>query len=153
MVTVKVRLQTTGEPVTRIPVAFVSDVDRSTTKPVLTDPLGEARFAVPAGPGKILVDGVEHYHGVLSGQIVIDLSSGVSEGAVSEAPISAMGLVLSLNPLAEAFMLLLALAPYLDRLELSGLASPSFFSWITPLPLTRHAPHRRNRHVIPSLRL
>lgn len=38
MVTVKVRLQTTGEPVTRILVSLAFDADRSTTKPVLSDP-------------------------------------------------------------------------------------------------------------------
>ncbi|MGC1951685.1 MAG: hypothetical protein WA970_03745 [Gammaproteobacteria bacterium] len=74
MVTVKVRLQTTGELVTRIPVSLAFDADRSTTKRVLTDPLGEACFAVPTGPGTIRVNGVVHYHGALSGQIVVQTS-------------------------------------------------------------------------------
>ncbi len=90
MVTVKVRLQSTGEPVTRIPVALTSDVERSKTKPVLTDPLGEARFVVPTGPGTILVDGVEHYHGVLSGQIVIDLSTAAAKQEISATHLTAI---------------------------------------------------------------
>ncbi|MGF1614112.1 MAG: TusE/DsrC/DsvC family sulfur relay protein [Gammaproteobacteria bacterium] len=90
MVTVKVRAQTTAEPLPRIPVVVVLDADHSTTRPVLTDPLGEARFAVPPGTGKILVDGVEHYHGLLKGQIIVDLATAALATDLTATPLSAV---------------------------------------------------------------
>lgn len=51
MVTVKVRLQSTAEPATRVSVALAADVGRAKTKPVLTDPLGEVRFACALSTG------------------------------------------------------------------------------------------------------
>jgi tRNA 2-thiouridine synthesizing protein E len=83
MITVKLRLKTTGEPLKRIPVVLAFDADQYTTPPVATDRGGEARFSVPAGPGKVLVDGVERYHGVLRDEILIDLWSAAQSAAAS----------------------------------------------------------------------
>jgi tRNA 2-thiouridine synthesizing protein E len=84
MITVKLRLKTTGEPLERVPVALAFDADQHVTPPVTTDLGGEAHFAVPAGPGKVLVDGVERYHGILRDEILIDLWS-VAQSAASSS--------------------------------------------------------------------
>ncbi len=84
MITVKVRLKTTGEPLKRVPVALTFDADQSTTPPVATDRGGVANFSMPKGPGKVLVNGVERYHGVLKDEILIDLWS-VTQSANASA--------------------------------------------------------------------
>jgi tRNA 2-thiouridine synthesizing protein E len=83
MITVKVRLKTTGEPLKRVPVTLAFDADQYVTPPVATDRGGEARFSVPPGPGKVLVDGVERYHGVLRDEILIDLWSAAQSASGS----------------------------------------------------------------------
>jgi len=83
MITVKVRLKTTGEPLKRVPIALAFDVDQSVTPPVATDRGGAAHFSVPAGPGKVLVNGIERYHGVLRDEILIDLWSVTQSASAS----------------------------------------------------------------------
>jgi len=75
MVTVRVRMKTSGEPLKRMPVILVFDADGSVTPTVMTDRTGEARFDVPPGSGKVLLAGVERYHGTLDGEIPLDLWS------------------------------------------------------------------------------
>ena len=43
--------------------------------PCSTDRSGVARFELPPGSGKVLVSGVERYHGRLDGEILVDLWS------------------------------------------------------------------------------
>jgi len=83
MITVKIRLKTTGEPLERVSIALAFDADQSVTPPVTTDPGGEAHFSVPGGPGKVLVNGIERYHGVLKDEIHIDLWSVTQSASAS----------------------------------------------------------------------
>lgn len=75
MIAVRVCMKVTNEPLKRTPVALRIDADDSETEPVLTDRAGVARFAVPPGSGRVLVSGVERYHGRLDGEILVDLWS------------------------------------------------------------------------------
>jgi len=75
MVRVKVYMRVTKEPLKRTAVVLQRDVDREPTAPVSTDRMGVARFDLPPGTGKILVAGVERYHGRLDGDIDIGLWS------------------------------------------------------------------------------
>ena len=75
MIAVKVCMKVTNEPLKRTPVVLRIDADDSETEPVLTDRTGVARFAVPPGSGRVIVSGVERYHGRLDGEILVDLWS------------------------------------------------------------------------------
>jgi len=92
MIAVKVSMKVTREPLKRTPVVLTLDADGSQTTPVLTDREGVARFDLPAASGKILVSGVERFHGRLDGEIAIDLwsitqSSDDSSGMPGEFPV------------------------------------------------------------------
>lgn len=80
MIAVRVCMKVTKEPLKRTPVVLRMDVDDSQTGPVLTDRTGVARFEVPAGSGRVLVSGVERYHGRLDGEILVDLWSITQSG-------------------------------------------------------------------------
>lgn len=80
MITVKLCMKFTNEPLKRTPVALQIDADGSATEEMLTDRAGVARFDRPATTGKVLVSGVERYHGLLDGDILIDLWSITQPG-------------------------------------------------------------------------
>ena len=91
MVAVKVFMKLSHQPLKRTPVVLRMDTDGAETQPVLTDRAGIARFDVPAASGKVLVSGVERYHGRLDGEIAVELwsitqSGSESEGAPGEFP-------------------------------------------------------------------
>lgn len=91
MIAVKVCMKVSKEPLKRTPVVLQLDADGSESGPVLTDRSGVARFELPPASGKILVSGVERYHGRLDGEILIDLwsitqSSNDSAGMPGEFP-------------------------------------------------------------------
>jgi tRNA 2-thiouridine synthesizing protein E len=75
MIAVKVCMKVSQEPLKRTPVVLRLDADGTETEPVLTDRSGVARFPLPAASGKVLVSGVERYHGRLDGEIRVDLWS------------------------------------------------------------------------------
>lgn len=80
MIAVKVCMKVSKEPLKRTPVVLQLDADGSESGPVLTDRSGVARFELPPASGKILVSGVERYHGRLDGEILIDLWSITQSG-------------------------------------------------------------------------
>jgi len=80
MIAVRVCMKVTNEPLKRTPVVLQIDADGSTTEPVLTDRAGVARFELPAASGKVVVSGVERYHGRLDGEIRVDLWSVTEPG-------------------------------------------------------------------------
>ncbi len=80
MIAVRVCMKVTKEPLKRTPVVLQIDADGSETEPVLTDRTGVARFELPPASGKILVSGVERYHGRLDGEILVDLWSITEPG-------------------------------------------------------------------------
>lgn len=91
MIAVRVFMKVTNEPLKRTPVVIYRDADGVETGPVLTDRAGVARFDLPAGSGKVLVSGVERYHGRLEGEIPIALwsvteSANESTGTPGEFP-------------------------------------------------------------------
>lgn len=86
MVTVRIFMKVTGEPLKRTPVVLQMDADESTVIQTATDRSGEARFDIPPGSGKILVSGVERYHGHIEGEIPIGLWSA------TEAPNDSTGM-------------------------------------------------------------
>jgi len=91
MIAVKIFMKVTNEPLKRTPVVLRMDTDGSETEPVLTDRTGIARFELPPGTGKVLVSGVERYHGRLDGEILVDLwsltqSASDSAGMPGEFP-------------------------------------------------------------------
>lgn len=91
MVTVRVFLRVTGEPLKRTPVVVQRDSDDTPHLAVLTDRDGVARFDIDGGSGKVMVSGIERYHGRLVGEIPIGLWSMTqagdsSEGAPGEFP-------------------------------------------------------------------
>jgi tRNA 2-thiouridine synthesizing protein E len=63
------------EPFKRTPVVLQMDADGAPVGPVLTDRTGVAVFDLPPGSGKVLVSGVERFHGRLDGEISIELWS------------------------------------------------------------------------------
>ncbi|MFZ1538789.1 MAG: TusE/DsrC/DsvC family sulfur relay protein [Chromatiaceae bacterium] len=73
MIAVRVCMKTTHEPLKRTPVVLQIDTDGSETGPVFTDRTGIARFELPPVSGKILVSGIERFHGRLDGEILVDL--------------------------------------------------------------------------------
>ena len=91
MIAVRVEMKFTSEPLKRTPVVLKMDADEQPTPPVLTDRTGIARFDLPPGSGKVLVSGVERYHGRLDGEIVVALwsiteSANDSTGTPGEFP-------------------------------------------------------------------
>lgn len=91
MISVRVKMRVTGEPLKRTPVVLRMDADGHESGPVLTDRSGVAHFELPAGSGKVLVSGVERFHGRLDGEIHVDLwtitqSEHSSAGAPGEFP-------------------------------------------------------------------
>lgn len=91
MISVKVMMKIRREPVKRVPVALWLDAATTLTPAVSTDRQGVARFDLPAGTGKVLVAGVERFHGRLEGEIPIELwsitqSESPSSGAPGEFP-------------------------------------------------------------------
>ena len=81
MIAVRVCMKVTKEPLKRTPVVLrMVDVDDSETEPVLTDRTGVARFEMPAGTGRVLVSGVERYHGRIDGEIRVALWSLTDSG-------------------------------------------------------------------------
>lgn len=91
MVTVRVFLRVTGEPLKRAPVVVQRDTEDTPAHVTHTDRNGVARFAIDGGSGKVLVSGIERYHGHLAGEIPIGLwsmtqAADSSEGAEGEFP-------------------------------------------------------------------
>lgn len=91
MITVKVAMKYTDEPLKRTPVVLQLDASGEQTDPQLTDRNGVAQFDLPPTSGKVLVAGVERYQGRLEGEIPIELwsitqSSSESSGAPGEFP-------------------------------------------------------------------
>ncbi len=80
MIAVRVEMKFTNEPLKRTPVVLKMDAADQATAPVLTDRSGIARFDLPPGSGKVLVSGVERYHGRLDGEIRVALWS-ITEAA------------------------------------------------------------------------
>jgi len=80
MIAVKVCMKVSNEPLKRTPVVLRMDADDSETAPVLTDRSGVARFEQPPSSGRILVSGIERYHGRLDGEILVDLWSMTQPG-------------------------------------------------------------------------
>ncbi len=75
MIAVRVAMKFGNEPLKRTPVVLQMDADGRQVGPVLTDRTGVALFDLPPASGKILVSGVERFHGRLDGEIAIDLWS------------------------------------------------------------------------------
>jgi tRNA 2-thiouridine synthesizing protein E len=75
MIDVRLAMRYTDQPLKRVPVVLRFDADQSETDPVLTDRSGHALFELPARSGKVLVNGIERYHGLLDGEINIELWS------------------------------------------------------------------------------
>jgi tRNA 2-thiouridine synthesizing protein E len=91
MVKIKVFMRASREPLKRTPIVVQRDGDDTPTPTVLTDRGGVASFDLEGGSGKVLVSGIERYHGPLSGEIAIGLWSMTqaadrSEGAQGEFP-------------------------------------------------------------------
>ena len=80
MISVRLVMKLNQAPLKRVPVTLHLDALDLTTDPVLTDRSGVARFDVPTGTGRVLVEQVERYQGRLAGEIVIALWSP-TEGA------------------------------------------------------------------------
>lgn len=85
MIAVRVAMRFTGEPLKRTPVVVQMDAEERPIGPVLTDRGGIARFDLPPGSGKVLVSGVERFHGRLDGEISVDLWS------ITQAPDDSTG--------------------------------------------------------------
>jgi tRNA 2-thiouridine synthesizing protein E len=75
MIAVRVFMRSTNEPLKRTPVVLQTDADGATTPQALTDRGGVARFDLPPSSGKVLVSGIERFHGRLDGEIAIGLWS------------------------------------------------------------------------------
>lgn len=91
MIRVHVFMKVTGEPLKRTPVVIHLDADDKDYGPVPTDRTGVAQFDLPAGSGKVLVSGVERFHGHLEDEVPIALwsvteSAHDSAGAPGEFP-------------------------------------------------------------------
>ena len=80
MITVRVYMKFTNEPLKHTPVALRLDAEEATSPSAVTDRSGIARFDLPPTSGKILVSGVERYHGRLDGEIPIELWSITQSG-------------------------------------------------------------------------
>lgn len=75
MIAVRVFMRSTNEPLKRTPVVLQTDADGATTPQSLTDRSGVARFDLAPSSGKVLVSGIERFHGRLDGEIAIGLWS------------------------------------------------------------------------------
>lgn len=75
MIAVRVAMKFTNEPMKRTPVVLQMDADDRVVGPVLTDRAGVALFDLPPASGKVLVSGVERFHGRLDGEILVNLWS------------------------------------------------------------------------------
>ena len=75
MISVKVFMRVTGEPLKRTPVVIELDPDGRRIGPVQTDRAGIARFDTPVGSGRIFVAGLPYYQGRLDGEIEIGIWS------------------------------------------------------------------------------
>lgn len=75
MIAIHVAMKFSDEPLKRVPVVLQMDADDRAVGPVMTDRSGTALFDHPAGSGKVLVSGVERFHGHLDGEVVIQLWS------------------------------------------------------------------------------
>lgn len=80
MITVRVFMKVTGEPLKRTPVVLQMDANDTGTGPIPTDRTGVAHFDLSPGSGKILISGIERYHGHIEGEVPIALWS-VTESA------------------------------------------------------------------------
>jgi tRNA 2-thiouridine synthesizing protein E len=80
MIAVRVFMKATNEPLKRTPVVLQTDADGATTPQALTDRSGVARFDLAPASGKVLVSGIERYHGRLDGEIAIALWSVTQSG-------------------------------------------------------------------------
>jgi tRNA 2-thiouridine synthesizing protein E len=85
MIAVRVAMKFTNEALKRTPVALQLDADGQLLGPVLTDRSGVAAFDLPPSSGKVLVSGVERFHGRLDGEILIDLWS------ITQSPSDSIG--------------------------------------------------------------
>jgi tRNA 2-thiouridine synthesizing protein E len=86
MISVRVAMKNGGGPLKRTPVVLQMDADRAPAGPVLTDRTGLAVFDLPPGSGKVMVSGVERYHGRLDGEISVELWS------INQAPDDSAGM-------------------------------------------------------------
>lgn len=75
MISVRVAMKFGHEPLKRTPVVLQLDAEDRPVGPVLTDRSGVAVFDLPPASGKVLVSGVERFHGRLDGEIAIELWS------------------------------------------------------------------------------
>ncbi|MCB1802694.1 MAG: TusE/DsrC/DsvC family sulfur relay protein [Gammaproteobacteria bacterium] len=75
MISVRVAMKFGHEPLKRTPVVLELDAEDQPVGPVLTDRSGVAVFDLPPASGKVLVSGVERFHGRLDGEIAIELWS------------------------------------------------------------------------------
>jgi tRNA 2-thiouridine synthesizing protein E len=92
MISVRIAMKVTREPLKRTPVVLELDPDGRAAGPVLTDRSGVAQFDLPPGSGRVLVSGVERYQGRLDGEIDIDLwsitqSANDARGTPGEFPV------------------------------------------------------------------
>lgn len=85
MIAVRVTMKFSHQPLKRTPVVLQMDADDQVVGPVLTDRSGVAMFDLPASSGKVLVSGVERFHGRLDGEILVDLWS------ITQAPDDSRG--------------------------------------------------------------
>jgi tRNA 2-thiouridine synthesizing protein E len=83
MISVKVFMKATNEPLKRTSVVLQLDPDGELSPPALTDRSGVASFDIKPASGKILISGVERYNGRLDGEIEIGLWSIMDPGDVS----------------------------------------------------------------------
>ena len=85
MIAVRVFMKATNEPLKRTPVVLQIDADGATTPQALTDRGGVARFDLSPNSGKVLVSGIERYHGRLDGEIAIGLWSVTQSPEAADA--------------------------------------------------------------------
>lgn len=91
VIAVRVFMRATNEPVKRAPVVLRLDGGRDDMRRSVTDRTGIAQFDLGPASGKVLVSGIERYHGRLDGEITIGLwsvnqSGDDSAGAPGEFP-------------------------------------------------------------------
>jgi tRNA 2-thiouridine synthesizing protein E len=91
MITVKVMMKLDHAPLKRVPVQLHLDAQDATTVSVYTDRAGRAFFDLPPASGKVLVDGLERFHGRLDGEVPIELwsitqAAAESQGAAGSLP-------------------------------------------------------------------
>jgi tRNA 2-thiouridine synthesizing protein E len=86
MITVRLVMKLNQAPLKRVPVALRLDALDLTTEPIPTDRSGVARFDLPPGTGKVLVERVERYQGRLEGEILIALWSPTEGSEDADGP-------------------------------------------------------------------